>query len=390
MRRAERLISPEDLKAKLQKSAKTGKPLRIKFGMDPTAPDVHLGHAVPLLIIRQFQDWGHKAVLIVGDYTARVGDPTGRNTTRPELKPEEIDANAKTYVDQVGKVLSTDPAKLEIRYNGEWLGKMNMTDIIKLLSKKSVAQLLQREDFAKRFSEQIDIRLHELVYPLLQGWDSVMIDADLEMGGSDQLFNNLVGRELQKEAGGEGQCVLVTPLLVGTDGVKKMSKSQKNYIAVNDPPSGQNGMFGKIMHVPDVQLATYYKLLTDVCEQEYSVAIQSNPRDAKIALAKRLITWLHSGDAAIAAGDEFEKVIVNKGIPEEIPELNVGMGNHKIPQLLVQAKFCASNSEGIRKIKEGAVKLDGEKVPADAFNKEFSFTKPTVLQLGNRKFVRIV
>src|SRR5207253_11164348 len=236
------IISDADLKAKLERSARTGKPLRIKFGMDPTAPDLTLGHAVPLRIIRQFQDWGHKAVLIIGDYTARVGDPTGRNQTRKVLAGEEIDANAKTYVGQVGKILRMDPAHLEVRYNGEWLGTMGLVDIIKLASRKSVAQVLTREDFAKRYADGIDIRLHEILYPLLQGWDSVMIDADVELGGSDQLFNNLVGREFQKEEGKDGQVVIVTPLLVGTDGAKKMSKSLGNYVAVTDPPSGPSGM----------------------------------------------------------------------------------------------------------------------------------------------------
>src|SRR5882672_10220365 len=237
-RRCERILSEDDLRKKLDRSAKTGKQLRIKFGMDPTAPDVHLGHAVPLGIVRQFQDWGHKAVIIIGDYTARVGDPSGRNKTRPPLSGEEIDANAKTYVAQIEKILLADPQHLEIRYNGEWLGKMNLVDIIKLAARKSVAQVLTRDDFSKRYAEGVDIRLHEILYPLLQGYDSVVVNADVEMGGSDQLFNNLVGRELQKEDGQDGQIVIVTPLLVGTDGVIKMSKSKGNYIAVTDPPSG--------------------------------------------------------------------------------------------------------------------------------------------------------
>src|SRR4051794_40925018 len=263
-RRSERIISDADLRGKLERSAKSGKPLRIKFGMDPTAPDLTLGHAVPLRIIRQFQDWGHKAVLIIGDYTARVGDPTGRNQTRKVLAGEEIDANAKTYVGQVGKILRMDPVHLEVRYNGEWLGKMGLVDIIKLASRKSVAQVLTREDFAKRYAEGVDIRLHEILYPLLQGWDSVMIEADVEMGGSDQLFNNLVGREFQQEEGTEGQVVIVTPLLVGTDGVKKMSKSLGNYIAVTDPPAGNDGMYGKVMSLPDGLMESYYQLLTDL------------------------------------------------------------------------------------------------------------------------------
>lgn len=388
-RRADRIISPEALRAKLGKSAKLGKPLRIKFGMDPTAPDVHLGHAVPLTIIRQFQDWGHKAVLIIGDYTARVGDPSGRNDTRPVLSEQEIDANAKTYVAQVGKILRTDPEALEIRYNGEWLGRMSMVDVIKLLARKSVAQLLAREDFAKRYKDGVDIRLHELMYPMLQGWDSVCVNADVEMGGSDQLFNNLVGRELQSEMGQEGQCVIVTPLLVGTDGQAKMSKSKKNYIAVNDPPAGPDGIFGKVMRVPDAQLPMYYKLLTDVPESEFEARINENPRQAKAQLARSLIAWLHSPAAAEQAALEFDKVIVNKGVPDEMPALRVEAGPHKLPPLLVQAGFCSSNSEAIRKIREGAVRLDGEKVATDAFNQPFEFVTSRVLQLGNRKFVRV-
>jgi tyrosyl-tRNA synthetase len=272
-RRCERILSTEDLKRKLERSAATGKPLRIKLGMDPTAPDVTLGHAVPLRVVRQFQDWGHKAVLIIGDYTARVGDPTGRNKTRKLLTGDEIDHNAKTYVAQVGKILLTDPEHLEVRYNGEWLGRMGLVDIIKLAARKSVAQVLTREDFAKRYAEGVDIRLHEILYPLLQGWDSVMIDADVEMGGSDQLFNNLVGREFQQEEGKEGQVVVVTPLLVGTDGVKKMSKSLGNYIGITDPPAGNDGMYGKVMSLPDALMESYYQLLIENrCESERSQA----------------------------------------------------------------------------------------------------------------------
>src|SRR5437773_5921134 len=281
-RRAERVITEAELRAKLSK----GRQLRIKMGMDPTAPDVTLGHAVPMKIIRQFQEWGHKAVIIIGDYTARVGDPSGRNELRPMLSGEVIDANAKTYVAQVGKILLTDPEHLEVRFNGEWLAKMNLVDIIRLAGRMTVAQVLQRDDFAKRFNEATELRLHELMYPLLQGWDSVVIDADVEIGGSDQLFNNLVGREFQKEEGKEPQVVIVTPLLIGTDGAKKMSKSVGNYIAVNDPPSGDNGMFGKVMRLPDQLMQQYYTLLTDIPENEFLALIHSNPRDAKVRLAK--------------------------------------------------------------------------------------------------------
>jgi tyrosyl-tRNA synthetase len=390
-RRSERIISEADLKAKLQRSRQTGKPLRIKLGMDPTAPDVTLGHAVPLGIVRQFQDWGHKAVLIIGDYTARVGDPSGRNSTRPVLSGEQIDANAKTYVAQVGKILLTDPAHLEVRYNGEWLAKMNLVDIIKLAARKTVAQVLTREDFAKRYQEGLDIRLHEILYPLLQGWDSVAIAADVEMGGSDQLFNNLVGREFQKEENpGDplaGQCVIVTPLLVGTDGHIKMSKSKGNYIAVTDPPSGEGGMFGKIMSLPDNLMESYFTLLTDLPEADSKPLIASNPREAKVKLAKWIIGWLHSPSDAEAAEQAFVKQFVNKDVPDEMPQFSVGAGPHKIGPLLVTAKLAASNGEAIRKVKEGAVYLDGEKLID--FQKEISVVKETVVKLG-RKYARLV
>ena len=382
-RRCERILSEPDLRRKFQQ----GKPLRIKFGMDPTAPDVTLGHAVPLKVIRQFQDWGHKAVLIIGDYTARVGDPTGRNKTRPQLSGEEIDRNAQTYVAQVGKILKTDPASLEVRFNGEWLAKMGLVDIIRLASRKTVAQVLTREDFARRHAEGVDIRLHEILYPLLQGWDSVMIDADVEMGGSDQLFNNLVGREFQKEDGKDGQVVIVTPLLVGTDGTDKMSKSKGNYIAVTDPPGGDGGIFGKVMRLPDHLMESYYTLLTDLPVEEFKPLIASNPRDAKVRLAKYLINWLHDSAAADAAEKSFVTA-THGGIPDEMPEVVLdGTGPFQLAPLLVKAGMAASNGEGMRKIKEGAVKIDGQKVVDH--QAKYLFDKPVVLQLGSRKFARL-
>ena len=387
-RRCERILSDADLRRKLANSAKTGRPLRVKLGMDPTAPDVTLGHAVPLKVVRQFQDWGHKAVLIIGDYTARVGDPTGKNVTRKMLSGEEIDANARTYVAQVGKVLLTDPDHLEVRYNGEWLGKMGLVDIIKLAARKSVAQVMTRDDFAKRYAEGVDIRLHEILYPLLQGWDSVCIDADIEMGGSDQLFNNMVGREFQQDEGGDGQVVIVTPLLVGTDGAKKMSKSLKNYIGLTDPPGGDGGIFGKVMSLPDTLMESYYTLVTDLPAGEYGPLIASRPRDAKVALAKHLITWLHSAADADAAERAF-LTATHGGIPDQMPELPLdGPGPFRIAPLLVRAGFVASNGEGMRKVKEGAVKVDGEKVTDVA--REYTFAGPAVLQMGSRKFVRLI
>jgi tyrosyl-tRNA synthetase len=357
--------------------------------MDPTAPDVTLGHAVPLRVIRMFQDWGHKAVLIIGDYTARVGDPSGRNELRPMLSGETIDANARTYVAQVGRILRTDPEHLEIRYNGEWLAKLTLVDVIKLTSRMTMAQVMHREDFAKRFNEANEIRLHELMYPLLQGWDSVCVDADVEMGGSDQLFNCLVGREFQKEEGKEGQggqVVIVTPLLVGTDGVVKMSKSKGNYIAVTDPPSGQDGMFGKIMSLPDALMESYYQLLTDLPMEQMREEIHGKPRDAKIRLAKEIITWLHNREAADAAEKAFVDQFSKGLIPDEMPEFSVGAGPYRVTHLLVQAKLAASNGEATRKIKEGAVSIEGQKV-ADP-QTQITVEKPIVLKLG-RKFARV-
>jgi tyrosyl-tRNA synthetase len=391
-RRCERLLTEQDLRSKLRRSAETGKPLRIKFGMDPTAPDVTLGHCVPLKVIRQFQEWGHKAVLIIGDYTARVGDPTGRNKTRPQLSGEEIDANAKTYIAQVGKVLLTGPQHLEVRYNGEWLGKMGMVDIIRLASRATVAQMLTREDFAKRYAEGTEIRLHEIMYPLLQGWDSVMVDADVEMGGSDQLFNNMVGRGFQQEEGKDGQVVIVTPLLVGTDGVKKMSKSVGNYIAVTDPPGGQKGIFGKVMSLPDPLMEMYYTLLTDLPPGEFRGQIASDPRGAKVRLAKHVIAWLHSPEAAETAEAEWNRLYPpgHKGrgeaVPDDIADVPVTWPS-KLAPALAKAALAASNGEATRKIKEGAVYIDGEKVTD--FQKEFAFDKPVVVKLG-RKYARLV
>jgi tyrosyl-tRNA synthetase len=384
-RRAERILSEDDLRRKLARAEKTGKPLRIKLGMDPTAADLTIGNAVPLSVVRQFQDWGHQAVLIIGDYTARVGDPSGRNVLRPQLEPEVIDANARRFVDQLGKVVLTDPAHLEVRHNSEWLAKMSMMDVIKLLSRKTVAQLLARDDFHKRFTANVDIALHELMYPLLQGWDSVMIDADVEMGGSDQLFNNLVGREFQKEQGKEPQVVIVTPLLVGTDGAVKMSKSKGNYIGLVDPPAGNDGMFGKVMSLPDALMESYYQLLSEVPMDAVKQQIAANPNEAKMALARHLITWLHGADAAAQAQADWDRRRKHEA-PEDIPEFSIGSTPQKLAPLLVQAKLAASNSEAIRKIKEGAVQLDGEKVTD--FQREYTFDKPTVLKLG-RKYARL-
>ena len=389
-RRCERILTEEDLRRKLELSAKSGRPLRVKLGLDPTAPDVTLGHCVPLKVIRQFQDWGHTAVVIIGDYTARVGDPSGVNATRPLLSPEEIDANAATYIQQVGKILLTDEQHLEIRRNGEWLSKLDFAGVLRLTSRKTVAQLLERDDFRIRFEENREIHLHELLYPLLQGFDSVAVEADIEMGGSDQLFNNLVGREFQQAEGQSpphGQVVIVTPLLVGTDGKIKMSKSKGNYIAVTDTPGGDGGMFGKVMSLPDDVMPMYFRLLTEIPVAEYESLITSSPRDAKVRLAKEIIAQFHSSAAAEQAERDF-MAATHGGVPEGIDELRVGPGPHALIQLLVQAGFVASNSEAIRSIRQGGVKLAGEKIEDP--KAEIRVDGPTVLQLGKRKFVRLV
>jgi tyrosyl-tRNA synthetase len=389
-RRTDQIVPEADLRAKLERSARTSTPLRIKLGMDPTAPDVTLGHAVPLRVVRQFQDWGHRAVLIIGDYTARVGDPSGRNTTRPVLSGEAIDANAATYVAQVGKILRTDPAHLEVRRNGEWLAAMSLVDVIRLTSRATVAQMLQRDDFAERYAGHVEIRLHEILYPLLQGWDSVQIAADVELGGRDQLFNNLVGRELQRQEGGEGQVVIVTPLLVGLDGKEKMSKSKGNYIGVTDPPSGPDGMFGKIMSLPDALMESYYQLLTDEPPGRYQPRVAADPRGAKVDLARSIVAWLHGPDDAEAAAAQFEKQFTRGETPDEIPDVSVadlGPGPHRLPPLLVRAGLAASNSEGTRKIREGAVHVDGVRVSDVA--QLVTIERPTIVKLG-RRYARLM
>jgi len=380
-RRCERILTEQDLLRKLA----LNRPLRIKLGMDPTAPDVTLGHAVPLKVIRQFQEWGHKAVLIIGDVTGRVGDPSGVNVTRPMLTAEQVQSNAATYIQQVGRILLSTPDRLEIRYNSEWLQKMDIFDLIRLAGRKTVAQMLQRDSFKERFERNSDIHLHEFIYPLLQGWDSVAIEADVEMGGSDQLFNNLVGREFQAELGKDPQVVMVTPLLVGTDGIMKMSKSKGNYIAVTDDPTN---MFGKVMSIPDALLENYYTLLTDIPTDEFNPLIANDPRNAKVRLGHTIVAWLHDQAAADAALDHFNRTIVKREIPSEMPEFTIGAGPHQLAPLLVKAGLAASNGEAMRKIKEGAVRIDGEKI--SDYQKQYTFTSPLVLQLGNRKFARLI
>ena len=369
-----------------------GKRLRVKLGMDPTAPDLTLGHTVVLRKLRQFQDLGHKAVLIIGDATARVGDPSGRSKTRPALTEDEINANAATYMQQAGKVLDLSADKLEVRHNSEWLSGLKLADLLKLLSQMTVARMLERDTFATRQAEGKEIYLHELLYPLMQGRDSVAIEADVELGGTDQTFNNLCGRDLQRNAGQPPQIVMTLPLLVGTDGKQKMSKSLGNYVAITDPPSE---MFGKIMRVPDELVRSYFALATDVPADrvEQLVAPGVNPRDAKEELAKTVIAQYHSADAAEAAAGEFRRVHGGgqSGLPDDIPEVAIGPGalsDGKIQPIdLITLCFGGTRTEARRLIDERGVKLNGHVI--DDYNAPLTVRTSDVLQRGKRKFARL-
>jgi len=390
LRGADHVYTAEELEKRLA----AGKPLRVKLGLDPTAPDLTLGHTVVLRKMRQFQDAGHKAVLIIGDYTAMIGDPTGRSKARPMLSREQIERNAATYIEQAGKVLDLSSEKLEVRRNSEWLSALTCADVIGLLSQMTVARMMERDTFAKRQAEGKEIYLHELLYPVMQAKDSVEIQADVELGGTDQTFNNLCGRDYQRHAGQPPQVVLVMPLLVGTDGKEKMSKSQGNHIGVTDPPSE---MFGKIMRVPDPLMGDYFKLLTDVPEAEIAALVdvnQSSPRESKEKLAKVIITQYHSAEAADAAASEFRRVHggTGGGLPDVIPEFRIPTDNLDgsriaIVDLVRLCGFADSKSDARRLIKERGIRLNGQVV--EDFSASIDITHGDVLQRGKRKFVRL-
>lgn len=386
------IVPKADLKAKLLQSAKSGKPLQVKLGLDPTAPDIHLGFAVVLRKLRQFQDLGHEVVIIIGDYTALIGDPSGRSTTRPMLSSEEIAANGKTYVTQLAKVL--DPEKTIVRFNSEWLGKLSFAELVNLASKMTVAQVMQREDFANRFSLGQPIGLHELLYPLAQAYDSVAIHADVEMGGQDQTFNNLAGRALQKELGQEPQVVLLMPLLVGLDGIKKMSKSLGNYVGISEAPIL---MFGKLMSISDSLMPTYFELCTDVPMEEVRTLTDGNlthPREAKKRLGREIITLYHGAEAAQSADDEFERVHKEHQVPEEMPEITVSLdictadGQVRVTALLVAAGLAPSSGEAKRLIQQGGVSVDGLKLTDPAGMLEIQTGQ--VIKVGKNRFVRLL
>jgi len=383
------LIREDDLKAKLERASKTGRPLRVKLGLDPTAPDIHVGHTVVIRKLRAFQELGHTVIFLIGDFTAMIGDPSGKNVTRPPLSREEINANAETYKRQMFKLL--DPDKTELRFNGEWVDKFSAADFVKLTAKTTVKQILERDDFTKRMTDEKPISLHELLYPLVQGYDSVALEADVELGGTDQKFNLLMGRNLQREFDQEPQVIMTMPLLEGLDGVQKMSKSLGNYIGIEETASE---MFGKIMSISDELMWKYFELLTDVSVDEVnalkfkSESGAENPRNIKVDLAKRIIRDFHSEQAAKDAEDEFTRRFVQKEVPDEIEEKRIAAGNYKLADLLVEVGLAASKGEAKRLIEQGGVRVAGEKVSNSAADVAIS-AEPVLFQVGKRKFLQV-
>jgi len=353
------IIREAELRAKLEKSLASGTPLRVKAGFDPTAPDLHLGHTVLLRKLKHFQDLGHTVIFLVGDFTGMIGDPSGRSATRPPLSPEEIMRNAKTYMAQVYKILSSKTT--EVRFNSEWFDKMKSADWIRLAAKFTVSQMLEREDFHKRFQEEKPIAMHELLYPLAQGYDSVALKADVELGGTDQKFNLLMGRELQRSFGQESQVVLTTPIIEGLDGVQKMSKSLGNAIGIQEAPLE---MYGKLMSISDEMMWRYYELLTDVQVAEIEkLKLESHPMESKKDLARRVISDFHSTEAAAKAAEDWAKQFQKGGVPDEVEEVEVeAAGSIKLDKLLVKAKLAESGSDAVRKLKQKSVRVNGEVV----------------------------
>ena len=381
------VFTEAELAQKLTEAAKTGRQLRIKLGLDPTSPDIHLGHTVVLRKMRQFQDLGHRAVLIIGDYTARIGDPTGQNATRPILSPEQIEQNAKTYFEQAGKILDTSAEKLEVRYNSEWLAKLTLIELIQIAAMKTVAQMLQRDTFKKRLQADVDVYTHEFLYPLMQGYDSVMIQSDVELGGTDQTFNNLVGRDIQKGYDQPPQIVITMPILVGLDGREKMSKSKGNYIGVTDEP---NDMFGKVMSISDEMMENYFTLLTDVPAEQIATLIdpaKTHPKEAKVLLGKTIVSQFYDEAAAEAAAAEFDKVFAQGQLPDEISEFALSSEAISLKQLLLACKLVETGGEAKRMCAQSAVSVDGKKIPDP--NARINPTDGMTIQVGKRRFAKL-
>lgn len=389
-RGASEIIPEEELEKKIVKSIKEKKSLKIKLGCDPTRPDLHLGHSVVLRKLAQFQQLGHQAILIIGDFTGMIGDPSGRNSARPPLTAEETRINAQSYWEQAGKIL--DRATTKIVHNSEWLGKMTFEDVIKLCSKYTVARMLERDDFTKRFKGGIPISMHEMLYPLAQAMDSVAIESDVELGGTDQKFNLLVGRDIQREFGIEPQVILTVPLLVGTDGTEKMSKSYDNYIGIDEPAKE---IYGKTLSIPDNLIYTYFELASDVVNEELNkikLSLENpanNPRDIKRLLARKLVTMYHTEEAAVEAEKEFDNIFIKKGLPDEIPEFKVeGTKEIEILDLIVMTGSAPTKSEARRLLQQGGVTIDGEKI--DDLKYIAKLDAPFILKVGKRKFYKII
>ena len=390
-RGASEIIPEDELRKKLEKSYKEQKPLKIKLGCDPSRPDLHIGHSVVLRKLAQFQSLGHQAILIIGDFTGMIGDPSGRNVTRPALSLEETRKHGESYFEQASKIL--DKEKTKIVYNSQWLGKMSFEDVIKLASKYTVARMLERDDFTKRYKNGEPISVHEFLYPLAQAMDSVAIESDVELGGTDQKFNLLVGRDIQREFGIEPQVILTMPLLVGTDGVEKMSKSYGNYIGISDSPKD---IFGKTLSIADSLIYTYYELATDISNAELTKVKSDlenpdvNPRNIKRALAKKLVEMYHSAEAAKEAEEEFDKIFIKKEIPDEIPffEITNGQKEISILDLITTVNFAPSKGEARRLVQQGGVTLDGEKI-AD-ISATVQLKAENILKVGKRKFIKII
>jgi len=378
------VIRETELRAKLEKSAQMRKPLRVKLGADPTAPDIHLGHTVVIRKLRAFQELGHIAIFLIGDFTGMIGDPSGKSATRPQLTRDEINANAETYKQQIFKLL--DPEKTVIDFNSRWMDTLGSAGFLRLASHVTVRQILERDDFQQRLADNRPLALHEVMYPLVMAYDSVALEADVELGGTDQKFNLLMGRNLQREYGQESQVAMITPLLEGTDGVQKMSKSLGNYIGINESPQE---MFGKVMSISDELMWRYYELCTDLSLPEIEALKRSerNPRDAKADLAKRIVADFHSDAEAGAAEEQFNLMFRNKQAPDDVEERTVTVGPWKLPRLLVELQLAPSMAEARRLIEQGGVYVDGER--ASQADLHVSGDKPLLLQVGKRRFVRV-
>ena len=387
LRGAVEVFSAAELAERIAQAAKEDRPLRVKAGFDPTSPDIHLGHTVVLRKMRQFQDFGHKAVLIIGDYTARIGDPTGQNSTRPVLSADQIEDNAKTYFLQASKILDTSDEKLEVRYNSQWLAGMQLADVIKLTGAMTVARMLERDTFDLRYKKGDPIGIHEFLYPLMQGYDSVMINSDVELGGTDQTFNNLIGRDLQRLDNQKPQIVMTMPILIGLDGKENMSKSKNNYIGVTDQP---NDMFGKVMSISDEMMENYYTLLTDIETDAIAELIdqsKTHPKQAKVNLGKIIVTQFYDAAVADAAVANFENVFAQNLLPDDMPQVKIPAEPISVAKLLVHCKLVATGGEGKRAVKQGGAKINDNKLTDP--NQEITPEDGMIVQVGKRKFAKL-